>query len=911
MRKEVRDRLISLGFDTLLIDKIALKDLTLSGLRGQSINALKIAGFTDAEASVIFDKVKREPIDSSVLEAIKYKCGCVCCFCSDGNTAQPYQIHHIEEYFITRNNTEANLMLVCPTHHSSIHSNNMPYVKQKNIKTAWENTWDIVKEYQQRSISFPFGAFENLDYSAPGSIIEIFDFMAPSPAICFKILQQELANDAKELLARYNKIIITGESGSGKSTFAKGLGGNFTDHKVFNYVAPKNLVDGVGEILKFLSFSVKPIALIIDNANFYFSQPQIETILSAASTGKLIILTFTSTFSIESDNSQQHYLRFMLPVDWQRLKFGISQILQSYEIEVLEYFKANNIDDEDDHLLGAGIHNITLKDLIGKYEDQVSSVWQFIYLISGGFALLDNLHVSLVKSDRTDVVVFYIALHQISQNEFGVTYHQIKQLYTTHSALNNKPTPEDEWLVGILRELTIKNIIKVDRGRYNTIHREFARKFVEISYLKSQKFAEEILNTIFFDFNRIRETVILWSWMYHSLAKEYILKWRRTLSDDQLKTMVDFAAVDKISTISILADRLHNYGFNPDSTPLRQLFEDKVLEISLLIDQGSDGTLFYINRLFSSLKEDNPALIMQILDLSNSHKLYDLVKKSDPESFESFFWLFNTIYQVHPEWTKSFAQNFKNEDFFNILKKIEKGDLDSLTNVYNCHKNFFIDITKSTFKIYSKKFGELIKDCTLKELKFSPISSTNFVELMYFKNDVKDVFDQLNFNQISRDFENCSPRFWGNLLTLSNLGNHYDYHVITRIVDAIDIEKLEYNISQYFDQYFYELRVLIYQLCYGSESKRLKFSEMLKPYIRKILAQHKKDQNDVLSAYCTLDKIRGKEICDEFNIVIPPKVNGFPQRPDSQALEFLQEIENMDSNDNNWTLWQTVFNRKN
>jgi len=69
MRKDVRDRLISLGFDTLLIDKIALKDLTLSGLRGQSINALKIAGFTDAEASVIFDKVKREPIDSSVLAA--------------------------------------------------------------------------------------------------------------------------------------------------------------------------------------------------------------------------------------------------------------------------------------------------------------------------------------------------------------------------------------------------------------------------------------------------------------------------------------------------------------------------------------------------------------------------------------------------------------------------------------------------------------------------------------------------------------------------------------------------------------------------------------------------------------------------------------------------------------------------
>jgi energy-coupling factor transporter ATP-binding protein EcfA2 len=882
----------------------------LSGLRGQSINALKNSGFTDSEADIIFEKVRREAIDQLVLTAIKEKSGGVCCFCANGNNTQPYQIHHIEEYFITGDNCEDNLALVCPSHHSVIHATKLSYTIQRETKESWQNTWEIVSEYQGRGINFPFGAFENLNYRSEGSITEIFNFASPTPTICLRILQNELANDAREILDKHNKLIISGESGSGKSTLAKGIGGICSGSLVFNYIAPKNMVDGVAEILKFFSFAIRPVTLIIDNANFYFSSAELETIFRTATKDKKIIVTYTRTLSIENDNSEQHYLSILLNVDWQRLQYGILQTFQTNEIEVLDYLRKNSINDADGYMLGSGIYNITLKELFEKYAGQVKSVWQFIYLIGGGFNLMDDLHVDLVKNDRTDIIVTFVAVHQLSLKETGINFEQIKKLYVTHSALNIKPAPEDEWLKQNLTNLIKRNILKVERGRFNTIHREFARKFLEISYLKTTKNCEEILNEIFFDFKRIREIVILWSWMYHSLAKEYVSKWKRTLNDDQLKTLITNAADDKLSTISILADRLHNYGFNPDSILLKELLEDKILEITILIDQGEDGTLYYLNKLFSSLKEDNPDFIVQILDFIDDDNIYNLIKTADPESFEYLFWLFNSIYQVYPEWIKAFSKKFTNQDFFDIISKVEKGDLDSLTNIFNCHKSYFIDLTRGTFKQYSTTFAAIIKNCSLKEIRFSPISVTNFVELMYFEKDVNDIFNQLNIKQLSEDFGICSPRYWGNLLTISGLGNHYNYNVITQIVEGIDVATLNRNIANYFDQYFYELRVLIYQLCYAREAKKQEFSQILYPYIHKILAQHGKDQSDVLAAFCSLDEMEGRKICNEFNLTVPAKLHGFPQRPDAEAKKFLKQIEELERVGNDWILRETIFNIK-
>ena len=160
MRKDSEKRLLELGFDTDLIQKIESKSLNLSSLKPMTKPALLKAGFTNDETDLIYAKTKREPIPDEVLNAVLSKSGEVCCYCSDGISTRPFHIHHIDEYHVSRNNDEDNLALVCPNDHANIHAKKITIEEQKSIKKAWENLWSIAQEYKTKGIAFPFGAFE-------------------------------------------------------------------------------------------------------------------------------------------------------------------------------------------------------------------------------------------------------------------------------------------------------------------------------------------------------------------------------------------------------------------------------------------------------------------------------------------------------------------------------------------------------------------------------------------------------------------------------------------------------------------------------------------------------------------------------------------------------------------------------
>jgi hypothetical protein len=139
MRKDSEKRLLELGFDTDLIQKIESKSLNLSSLKLMSKRALSNIGFTDDETDLIYAKTKREPIPDEVLDAILSKSGEVCCYCSDGISTRPFHIHHIDEYHVSRNNDEDNLALVCPNDHANIHSKKITIEEQKSIKVISKN----------------------------------------------------------------------------------------------------------------------------------------------------------------------------------------------------------------------------------------------------------------------------------------------------------------------------------------------------------------------------------------------------------------------------------------------------------------------------------------------------------------------------------------------------------------------------------------------------------------------------------------------------------------------------------------------------------------------------------------------------------------------------------------------------
>lgn len=116
MHGRTRSTLLGHGFTSNLIDKIGKNNYTVEMLRAASKAKLG-ENFTEDEIKVIKAKIERTPISEAVVEEVLRKSRGCCCYCDNGDSSQPYQLHHIVMHSLTQDNSEENLLLVCPTHH--------------------------------------------------------------------------------------------------------------------------------------------------------------------------------------------------------------------------------------------------------------------------------------------------------------------------------------------------------------------------------------------------------------------------------------------------------------------------------------------------------------------------------------------------------------------------------------------------------------------------------------------------------------------------------------------------------------------------------------------------------------------------------------------------------------------------
>lgn len=906
MTTTTRRKFIALGFDTELINKIASLHQTVSGLQGQNKKALQNLGFSKSEIELITGKINRQPIEKSVLKSVLSKNGEVCCYCANGNSTQPFQIHHIIEYHLTHDNSEANLLLVCPTHHVLIHEKKLAAESQRFKKASWENTWAISKKYATKGISYPFNAFEQLDYNSPSTITDIFSFNAPSPSLCKELAQTEVAAELSKILHKENRVILSGDSGSGKTTLARGIAGLNSQVTTYNYTPGKDTSRSVSEILTFLSFTEKQIILVVDNATSWLSIDQIEQVLKAADDGKKIILIQTQTLSPSDLTLEKHFLRAFADLSWNRMKPAIVSNLLRHEVEVISYLVNNNTNSAN--RLGSGVHDRPFKYILEDYASTVKTVWQFLFLLSSGVDIVDNLQVKLYADERMDLVVLFIGIHQISQVENGVSVDQILSLFSWHSALIRTSQPSKEWILHKLEGLVNDRILTMTRGRYNTIHREFSIRVIEHFHFKCRKDTEELLNQIFKDFTRVKEIVILWSWLEDITARIYVQNWYQRLNLEQWKELINEASKDGLAMISRLARRMSFISIR-GYLPIEVGFKDKGSTIVELMRQNIRNALSFTRLLFSALEHNAPDVIVEVLDTISFEEMATLIRQSDPTEFDSIIWLFNTIQGVYAKWIVRFSTYLRDNDFDVILDKIQRGDIDSLAAVVAFHRRYFANIKRSRFKIYTQKFASLLKGDHLEEIDCRALTfqMSAFLELRFYPSDMKAILEALDKRQLSKDFEQASPRSWGNLLELSFLTRDLDDKTINEIVNGINVDKLRDNVSLYYHQYLYELRLLLYQLSYGNLDKRKEFAAAFYPILFDLMAGKNNDENDVLKAYSHLDEDLGKALCRVTKIAIKEDPAVKPEDVHSDELTLQEQIDLAERSGEDYNMLESKF----
>lgn len=908
MRNSSIRKLLSLGFDKDLINKIDDKSLTISGLKNQSEAALIKNGFLKEEAALIHKKVNRIEIDDGIILKLLEKSGEICCFCCDGNMNRPFHIHHIEEYHINQNNNEDNLALVCPTHHEANHKNQMPVDEQKHKKTKWENLWLVAKKYQEHGVSFPFSSIEYIDYKMKGKITEIFTLGTPLPSVCVELCKGSIANKSFEILKRENKLIIAGASGSGKSTLAYGIAGLDKRKSVFKYtIGNTNSKDACAEILYFLSEVVGDIILIIDDANTKLHSEHIESILKSCQTAKQIIIVNTRNDFKGDSNIEQHFQQSVIYIDWIQLQQSVKLSLLLKEKEIIEYLKSLNLNEYNNRPIGFTEFDNSLNYVMESYAKTSENVWQFIYMLGGGLKMVNDVKNELCANDRFDIVFLFIAIKQISEFEKGISISEIIELYKRNSVLKLKTEPEPNWLERNLDLLCSKRILKNERGRYKTIHRQFAKSYIEGFYFIAPQECSEILDEIFLDYSKVKEIVILWSWLRNTLINKYLNHWYNPAKTDWNKIVAE-ACKHNLQVVGLLAEQMHWTAHGENNTVVHDAFKDKANELAALINKAEDGALYFFQELSTTLRYHVKEIFIPMLDVVDRKIISDLIKHSEPAEFQLINSIFYNISEFYPKWIVELAKYFTFNDFKLILGKSKKGDVQSIYEVASFIRSYILDFKRSHFKFCVNQIKQILLNCKLEEIRFPVMPYSGLFELSLFPNDLKDILSVLDKEQLAQDFVSTTPRHWKKLLTISMLTSGENSVPVKEIIDRIDVNLLYHNIEKYYLESRYEFRVLIYQLCYGSDEKKKEIALRIRPLIENIYEQLKNNDGDqdILQAFHRLNKPLAEEISAKYHHPIPDKLKDIEEK----NTELLREIEELEKKGEDYYLFSNKIKVK-
>jgi hypothetical protein len=855
-----------LGFDSDLIHKIAIQSLSLSGLKGISYKGLLTIGFSETEAKLIRFKVNRQPIPKDTIQRILTTSGGICCYCADGISTRPYQIHHIEEYATSQNHDERNLLLVCPNHHVAIHDKCISGEEQVARKIAWQNLWSIALSYGHRGVPFPFGAFDYLDYNVPGEITEIFSFGQPKPSLCIELSKGLFLNNALAVLLKENRLILSGRPGSGKSTAAVGIAGSLLGFKVFNYTtSDKPSIDLAAEILSFIEIAQQQLVLIVDDANTRLMPQQIEKILQAVtSTKKIMVVNTRSTLSSQQD-FEQKFPNAVVPISWVSVKEYVKANLICNEATIVDYLKNNGLGNFFGNKIGYSVIDRRLAHVLEHYAKGTDTVWQFIFMLASGETKMQSIYTELYANDRLDLVVLFVGIKQISKVEQGISISEITEFYARHSKLKKSAPPTQEWLHETLNDLIKSRILINNRGRYILIHRLFAVNFLNVCYLRSPTDTCEILDTIFYDRSIVREMLILWSWMRDVEARLYVKQWQEKQTISDWVAIGNSAAAESLFSLQLLCYHLHpSY-----ETILHAILKDKARIIAGFINQDNDGNLYYFSSLATAIRYNCPKIWKELLAEINIVPFVNNIKKAEPWMFQSLQMLFYSIAEKEPEWIANLSAKFTQADFDCIIHRVEKGNVKELCEVIEFQRHYIHNIKKSQLVAYACKIGELIKDCPLVKLEF-PFFFDGIWDLLGYPDEIDRMFSTLNLETLAKELVQATPQYWENLAAISHMAMYGNKPIIQELLEKVNTKELLNNVKLFYFDYKHEFRVLLYQLECASSNKKKEFAAALRP-----LVKHAVDVNpdtkaiafgDILEAFSFMDEDSAHELAVEMGI---------------------------------------------
>jgi hypothetical protein len=853
MQAKTRNSLLGYGLTADLADLVATKGHTVTLLRAMNKSQL-VDAYGEHHAAVITDRLRRKPIDDVTMDALVAEADGCCCICADGNSTRPYEIHHIDEYAATQDNSKQNLLLVCPTHHQTVHDQNLSKAEQTDLRSSWHALVRVAKDYRGKGLSFPYGMFGPINYGSPASIAELVEFVRVSPSTACLVCPPEIVQEALRSGTTGNTTVIQGRSGAGKSTLALAVAGRLgCDRKMFYYRPAGDPRAALAEIMTFLRAVSHRVGLILDDANSYCTQVELHDLAAAAPEEVHLVVVWAPAERDDDDRgiSTGRYVT----VTWQDIKPTLRSLLLEHELEVVDVLQRLSPRAGIDKV-GIGGFQDSLEGRIDKYAATAGTVSEFLFLLRGGDTVAGPILKSLHDRDRADVPVLYAAAEQIAGFERAVSPEETAEFLKGLRFFPQVPVPTANWISEVFEREARKQHMVHRRGVFTTPHRDWAQLLLAAG-LKDNLTQEATRELVGREFDiasaDLARMSAMWSWLWSAggAGAQFVHEWAAKLDREQWILLVSRSCTKGIESIGFVAGRMHLLLHRTDwnETVARAMEANENGLISCL-QAATASDWYYINELFMAVDHVSPALGNRLRVEWGSAHVATLLMSTGLENIHRAAWCFGDAKSRYSEWCQEVCDYLEWPRIVENFKRIRPGAMQDVCETWGMLEGLGYPMRRSMLKACVDAMCGAIANARLKEMRLHGIDGLMML-LWVYPDEADRILASIDDERLAAELATSHPRLWNQLDWVNSFAQDR-LNFVWRPLELVDIDALAKNIALYAPHAPYEFRCLIWLLGLATELTRRRLAAAIETTVEKVMRESNGERDDIARAFLGL-----------------------------------------------------------
>lgn len=870
MHSRTRSTLLGLGFDTDLIDAIARNHHTVDALRTLSKRALA-ESYTAPQIAVIQAKIVRQPIPDDVVARVLDSAGSACCFCEDGVSVRPYQIHHVEPYSASQDHSEVNLLVVCPNHHVWIHKTRVTASQQTHARRKWQSLVALAERYKANGIGFPFSSFVSVDYVGQPSPGEVIREIRITPPSAIAVSNHPVADVVQQQLVRDQFALLFGRSGDGKTTLAVGVAGRFAQEgwKVFRYRPPPadNRL-ALKEILAFVAIAVRNSVLILDDVNAWMGPHDLEEVATAARGKAVVVATWTRERGGDDVRVETHLPKWV-PIEWAKVSPSVVAFFAEHEIDVVHALRELEAPNAV-RRIGLGMFDDNLADRMRRYQQEAKTVAEFLFLLRGGSDVVRKELIDLVERDRADLPVLFAAVEQIADFERAVTPDEAAVCLGGLNIDRRLPAPSPEWVRDVYEHERGRRRVQRRRNAYTTIHREWAKNLI-CAALAEQIASEGIKAILSRDFNprtpRPVRTMRLWSWLwYDAHGTPFVREWAASLGADDWITFVSTAA-QSLDEVSSVADRMHLLFHNSKWDEIvATVFGAVRAPLATAVATATEESWWALKSLFMTLGHACPRVAAEVIGAWPPPAAAKILERTHPDYNDSVWWFISGVREHSPEWVSQVGSFVQWPAIYSSLERVRPGNLNAIERCESILHRIGVPLTRSRLRQFVDVMCRCLSESSLTELRPGAQLELSFM-LKFYPQEMERLAAAIDPGRFARELAVSTPKQWRPVGELFHFISPVNADIFGRIIDELDKDLFSATVTQYGGLCPYELRCLTWFLARAAKGDTRKdLANRLAQTLKAACSASASERDRLLEAMTALDEQTAQAVASQ----LPP-----------------------------------------